>query len=119
MLIILVACSGDPVKSGTQWKGVCTQANHEPYPMVLTITERKGGQINGILHWPTLRDSKTKFTGKVAENNVSFTEYELIQGSNIGLPTVYNGEVVGNSIVGNWHGQYSGGMGTFEINLAD
>ena len=105
----------DMVASQTVWKGKCSQSGYESYPMIMYVRERKGGQINGILHWPTLRNSKTKFKGKIKDDSVSFTEYELIQGSGISLPTLYEAKIVDDLISGTW--TYADTRGTFHVQL--
>lgn len=105
----------DIVASQTVWKGKCSQSGYEPYPMIMYVRGRKGNEISGILHWPTLRNSKTKFKGKIKDDSVSFTEYELIQGSGIALPTLYEAKIVDDLISGTW--TYADTRGTFHVQL--
>lgn len=105
----------DKVASQTKWEGKCSQSGYDPYPMIMYVRERKNNELSGILHWPTLRNSKTKFKGRIKDESISFTEYELIQGSDIAMPTVYEGKVVDDFISGTW--TYADTRGTFHVQL--
>jgi hypothetical protein len=107
--------STDKVASQTEWKGKCSQSGYDPYPMIMYVLTRKNNEITGILHWPTLRNSKSKFKGKIKDDSITFTEYELIQGSGISIPTVYEGKVVDDLISGIWI--YGDERGTFYVEL--
>ena len=109
------ASAEDMVSSQTAWEGKCSQSGYEPYPMIMYVLERKNNEISGILHWPTLRNSKTRFKGKITDDSISFTEYELIQGSGIAMPTLYQGKVISDFISGTW--TYADANGTFHLKL--
>ncbi len=94
-------------------RGECDQPGYGTYPMRLTITRRNGDQIEGTIHWPTLRDSRTAFRGTLREGHVEVEEHTLLQGSGIGLPTNYAGDVHGGRLEGTWSG--SGYSGTFYL----
>lgn len=115
ILSILSAPAGksDPVKCHSEWQGKCSQVGYEPYPMIMQVNERKGSEISGILHWPTLQNSKTRFRGTVEGNRISFTEYELTEGGGIALPVIYGGQIIGEFMSGTWI--YAGENGTFSM----
>lgn len=100
--MILINCGKvDPLQSKTRWEGKCTQQGFEPYAMIMHVNERDGVNIAGVLQW-TLVPSKTRFRGTVIDNDLSFTEYELIEGGGIALPTFYLGKLDGSTIKGTW-----------------
>lgn len=103
----------DPVQSQTEWQGKCSQDGFEPYPMIMQIESRKGDEISGELRWPTLRNSKTRFRGVVENRRVSWVEYKLVEGGNIGFPTLYHAEIIGNALGGTW--VYAEDSGTFYL----
>jgi hypothetical protein len=107
----------DLVRSQTEWHGQCSQKGYKPYPMIMYVNERNGSEINGVLHWPTLRNSKTRFKGKIEDKHLTFTEYELIAGGGIAMPNLYEGEIIGNRIYGTW--RYRRQTGTFQIAFAE
>jgi hypothetical protein len=113
--ILYFGCTSDPVKKNAEFKGICSQSGTTPYPMMMTISERKGNLFSGVLHWPALHDSKTKITGIIEKGNVQFTEFELIQGSDIAFPTLYKGQIMKNSMSGVW--MFAQDQGTFYMEL--
>eukprot|EP01116_Phalansterium_solitarium_P015614 TRINITY_DN3467_c0_g1_i1.p1 TRINITY_DN3467_c0_g1~~TRINITY_DN3467_c0_g1_i1.p1 ORF type:complete len:498 (-),score=207.25 TRINITY_DN3467_c0_g1_i1:269-1705(-) len=94
--------AGSAVKAGSQWTGVCTlNDSDENFPMVMQVLARSGADFSGEVHWPTMNSAKTKFRGKIQGDNVTFEEYEAIQGAEeLELPSKYIGQVSGNSISG-------------------
>ena len=114
LALVLLGCGrNDPVQIQTEWQGKCTQSGFEPYPMVMRITERKGKEFRGILHWPTLNNNKTEFRGLVKNDEFYFVEYKSIQGSSIGIPTIYEGRIIGDSLTGTY--LYEKETGTFYV----
>lgn len=94
-------CSNDSVANiKGEWRGTCAQSNMAPYPIVMLISTQNGTEISGTINWPTLRNSTTRFNGTINGNNVRFVETELIVGSGIGIPCIYEGELLGKTIVG-------------------
>ena len=51
------------------------------FPQVLVVQSRKGNNISGEIHWPTLNSAKTKFRGTVKGNQIEHEEYEVITGT--------------------------------------
>lgn len=94
----------EKIKPGTVLEGTFNQYRHGSYPMIMEVTDVNGNEFSGLLHWPTLKDSKTKFRGTIdfEQNKVWFTEYELIQGSNIVLDGNYYAELTGSTLSGYW-----------------
>ena len=82
------------------WKGVCTQSGYAPYPMLLQIDTQSGNDISGVIRWPSLGDSITRFRGKVQNSRITFTEYELIQGRGAAVPTEYEASIKDDIIEG-------------------
>ncbi|MBM4070261.1 MAG: hypothetical protein FJ271_15095 [Planctomycetes bacterium] len=83
-----------------EWRGMCAQPNFAPYPMIMSMSATKGSEISGTIHWPTLRNSTTRFSGTIYGTKVRFVETELLSGSGIGIPCIYEGDVLGNTIAG-------------------
>lgn len=106
------------IKPGVIFEGTFNQFNYGTYPMIMEITAVDGLDFNGILHWPTLGDSKTKFKGKIDSilNQIWFTEYEQIQGSvQIVLNGNYYAELQDNTLNGYWNWPSGVKGGTFSI----
>jgi len=106
--------SSQPSLTGT-WRGTGAQPDMAPYPMVMSITQ-KGNEITGTINWPTLRNSTTRFIGTINGSKVRFVETELISGSGIGIPCVYEGELLGNTIAGTC--VYADQKATFSVSLS-
>lgn len=72
------------------------------YPLLLQLTGQNGSNLVGVLHHPETHDSQTKVKGSFANQRLTFTEYELIQGKDVYLPTDYAGEIKGDRLEGTW-----------------
>ncbi len=109
------------IKPGAIFEGPFDDYDYGTYPMRMEVTDVNGNEFSGILHWTTLRDSKTKFRGTIdsEQNKVWFTEYELIQGSNIVLNGNYYAELTGSTLSGYWNLPSGRTRGTFSISLQD
>ena len=83
-----------------EWRGSCAQPNMEPYPMIMQMTIGQDNKISGTVNWPTLNNSTTRFTGTIDGTTVRFVETQLLSGSGIGIPCVYEGDLLGNTIAG-------------------
>ena len=90
--------SDNPFKSGTLWKGRCSQAGRRPYSMTLKITSNDGNTFEGV---STFAFGQARFRGKIEGSNVSFTEYEKIRGR-VAVPCVYKGKLTGDLFEGAW-----------------
>lgn len=121
LAMLMTACgNSDPVRSHTEWRGRCFQMGYGFYPMIMTIDDRRGSEIYGILHWPTLGNSRTRFKGSIEGEELSLTEYELVEGTGVVVPTVYDGQLVGESISGTWTSpDYPDEGGTFQIDKTE
>ena len=109
------------IKPGVVFEGTFDQFNYGTYPMIMEITSVDGLEFNGILHWPTLGDSKTKFRGNIdsVTNKIWFTEYEQIQGSsNIVLNGDYYADIESQTLSGYWNWPNGGKGGTFSITMS-
>ncbi len=104
--------SAPKIEMPEEWAGTCAQPDMGPYPMIMSIT-KKGDEISGTIKWPTLRNSTTQFTGTIAGTKVRFVETELIEGSNVGVPCIYEGDLLGNTIAGTC--TYTNLRGTFFV----
>ena len=97
-----------PVVSGGEalpvtWKGACSMPPIKTdYPLLLQIDKQQGSNIVGVMHHPKLNDSKTKFKGTLVNNHLAFTEYELIRGKGVYLPTEYTADITGDKMEGTW-----------------
>ncbi|MCQ1537039.1 hypothetical protein FTO70_15445 [Methanosarcina sp. KYL-1] len=106
------------IKPGAFLEGTFDQYNYGSYPMIMEVTDVDGLEFSGILYWPDLGDSKTKFTGTIDPNlnQAWFTEYEQIQGSSsIVLNGDYYAELKGDTLSGYWNWPNGGEGGTFWI----
>ena len=90
--------SDNPFKSGTHWKGRCSQAGRRPYSMTLKITSNDGNTFEGVSTFPF---GQARFRGKIEGSNVSFTEYKKIRGR-VAVPCVYKGKLTGDLFEGAW-----------------
>ena len=114
LALALTGCGKrDSLQSQTEWAGRCSQVGYEPYPMIMIVSERNGQELSGLLHWPSLRNSKTRFKAVVEDRDVYLTEYELIEGSGLLLPSLYQGKLMGETLGGTW--RYAGHEGTFHL----
>ncbi len=106
------------IKQGVIFEGIFNQDNYGTYPMIMEIKTVNGLEFNGILHWPTLGDSKTKFRGKIDSilDQIWFTEFEQIQGSStIVLNGNYYAELENNILSGYWNFPNGENGGTFSL----
>lgn len=111
----------DIIKPCVIFEGTFNQFNYGIYPMIMEIKSVDGLEFNGILHWPTLGNSKTKFKGKIDSilNQIWFTEYEQIQGSvTIVLNGNYYAELKDNTLSGYWNWPNGVKGGLFSIKLS-
>jgi len=109
------------IKPSVVFEGTFDQFNYGTYPMIMEIISVDGLEFNGILHWPTLGDSKTKFRGNIdsVTNKIWFTEYEQIQGSsNIVLKGDYYADLEGQTLSGYWNWPNGVKGGTFSITMS-
>ena len=81
--------------------------------MTMIVSERNGQEISGMLYWPSLRNSKTRFKAVVEDGDFYLIEYELIEGSGLLLPSLYQGRLMGETLGGTW--RYAGHDGTFYL----
>ena len=72
------------------------------YPLLLQIESQQGSNLTGVLHHPQMHDCKTKFKGILTADRLAFTEYELIQGKGVYLPTEYTADIKGSKMEGTW-----------------
>ncbi|MDR2196150.1 MAG: hypothetical protein LBE50_06060 [Gallionellaceae bacterium] len=112
--VALPAFSDDLVASQTEWKGEGTGPG-AVWPVTMQVLERNSDQISGTLHWPTLGNSKTRFKGTVRGSEIVFTEYELIQGNGVAIPTAYRVSLTGQSMSGTW--MFRNQSGSFRVEL--
>lgn len=112
------------IKKNAEFVGVFSQptdqkfSNNIFYHFTLTITEVNAREktFRAEINWPDNNNSKTKAKGKFNSNNVYIVEYDLIEGSGVSFPTIYEGKVVGTSISGiAKHANY---QGTFFLDSA-
>jgi len=120
LILNLIQTTSDLLQAQTEWEGYFTQ-NGMPHKMFMHIIDRKGNEISGELHWkldwPPV-DAKTVFMGRILDKQISFTEYKLIQGRGISIPTLYLGKLSNSTIKGTWLNTVGGHVasGVFEIN---
>jgi hypothetical protein len=114
--ILFGQSDNNQIQSQTIWKGTCTQSCMEPYEMILKIENRKENEISGTIDWPLVR-CRTKIQGHIIDNNISFTENSIIEGSGVVLHTTYLGKIESNTITGTWlHKEKTGvASGNFKI----
>jgi len=94
---------------------------HQHVQSAVLTPGRKDVRITGILHWPTLEDGRTTWTGLVNEDsppqffpfdrgiafnelNVVNSEGEVITESNL-VPSSYTALLVRNTILGKFSGE--------------
>ncbi len=107
--------AADPLQPGAVGTGTFAQPDMAPYPMILTVTARKGNVVYGTLRWPTLRNSRSRFQGVIHQGvRFTFVEYEVIQGT-LAVPTVYQATILGDRVAGT--GQYANITGTFQLHF--
>ncbi|KYQ96930.1 BRCT domain-containing protein [Tieghemostelium lacteum] len=87
---------------GTEWAGVCTDENGEPYVFNMTVESFKDNQYHGCIQWVTLNSSVTKYKGTVgADHSFNFQEYEIVKGQDeVEVPSDYTSFIYGDTISG-------------------
>jgi hypothetical protein len=102
-----------------RWEGTFEQyVPSKSYPMRLEVSGVSGGNFNGVLHWPTLRDSKTTISGEQKGEDLVWTEDSLLQGRGVLLHGNYKASVTGaDSIEGKcYHSSLGrGAVGSFVL----
>jgi hypothetical protein len=86
------------------------------HPFELAITTRKEDKLEGIIEWPTLDNTITKWRGKIEGSSISIEEFETMEGDGVEVPNNYVGKFSSGKIVGmatDPHGETS----RFEITL--
>jgi len=86
-----------------QWRGTFRQTGLGTFPMDMTIARASAGAISGVLHWPTIMNSRTAFVGKVRGRDLTWTETRLLQGGRVVLHGKYVGHLDDkDDLSGNW-----------------
>jgi len=92
---------------GSHFKGTCVYPaeNTDSFPFSLTVckTNEKENELEGIMEWPTLNKTITKWVGIVSkkENLFKWREYEAIKGQDeIELPNNYKANLIENNLIG-------------------
>jgi hypothetical protein len=112
VLLFMSGCS-NKISPGTTLVGEAVQepagVDGARYPMIMHIDTYDGYGVSGTLHWPTLRDSRTRFRGTFnSDNEWEFVEYELLQGSGIVLPAHFKAKLTGETMIGTCRAQDRG-----------
>lgn len=103
----------NPFRKGAVLHGHFAQQGHKgSYSMKMTVEKFANGIISGVLSWPSLK-GRSRFKGKVSGDKVYFSEYEVISGSGVGIPHIYEGTIVANSISGIC--RHADELGTFHM----
>jgi len=75
--------------------GVLRGTKLTPYPFELHIStlSSDGASFQGHIVWPTLQNCKTKVKGTLdrANQQLTFEEYDLLEGDAVELPNLYVG----------------------------
>jgi len=89
-------------KRGTQWMGTCAmESDGSTFPLVMVVQSRKGNNVTGEIHWPTLNSAKTKFKGTIKGDEIEHEEYEVITGQDdVVIPAKYNSKINGDNLSG-------------------
>ncbi len=102
-----------------QWEGTFEQyVPVKSYPMKFEISDANGRSFQGVLHWPTLRDSKTAVTGEQHGKDLVWSEDSLLQGSGVLLHGTYKAFFSGSGRIEGkcYHSQLgSGAVGSFVL----
>eukprot|EP01098_Paradermamoeba_levis_P007128 TRINITY_DN2957_c0_g5_i2.p1 TRINITY_DN2957_c0_g5~~TRINITY_DN2957_c0_g5_i2.p1 ORF type:complete len:488 (+),score=180.22 TRINITY_DN2957_c0_g5_i2:103-1464(+) len=78
------------LKEKAEFKGECYQT----FPFNLTITSRKDESVTGTIKWPSFGNTKTKFKGKIENDNVLvFEEHDILEGDGVEVPVSYSGKL--------------------------
>jgi hypothetical protein len=106
-------------KQNNHFKGVFSQpsdqrnasATASNFELLITDSDANEKTFNGQITWTQINNSKTKVKGKYYEDNAYLVEYELIEGSGVSFPTIYEGKIISSSISGiakhaNYHGTF-------------
>eukprot|EP01133_Synstelium_polycarpum_P014958 gene14958-17685_t len=74
---------------GAEFEGNLVQ----DFNLSLKVTSRKSDKsVEGTIDWVDF-STKTKFRGTLEGNAIKFTEYEVISGDGVELPTIYTGTI--------------------------
>lgn len=101
----------EKMQLNTEYAGVC----YQPFPFRLQISKIDGSAVEGFITWPTA-SAKTKMRGTITNEELTFEEYELVSGTDIELPTNYNGKIFVNTLKGEFKSK--GMEGDFKIDVA-
>lgn len=95
------AAAAVPLPPGSRWRGMCYESTGTNYSVVIDITKREGKTFEAVVYWPQINNSSTRARGSIEGVQLVFTEYALIQGADVAIPTHYRAELLpGNRIVG-------------------
>jgi len=90
------------------------------YPFTIKIVKRKGPLVEGTIKW-ALQKSKTKFKGKINNDELTFEEYEIAEKGEeedgVKVPMLYSGKIETASISGTFGPTVSATKGKFTIKL--
>jgi len=88
------------IAGNSEWNGVCISKD-DTYVMKLVVKDRKDDDIEGIINWPGVGNALTKFKGKIADDKVTFEEYEAVTGQDdVELPQYYEATLSGTNLTG-------------------
>jgi len=120
---------GDTSNSALNEKGALSEGkkysgtSHVEYPFTIKIAKRKGLVVEGTIKW-TLQKSKTKFKGKINNNELTFEEYEVVEKGDeedpVKVPMLYSGKFsdsTSNDIAGTFGPAVNVTKGKFTIKL--
>ena len=95
---------------------ISSEERNYNFSLKVTEVDAISKTFNAEITWSSLANSKTKAKGNFSADSVYIVEYELIEGSGVSFPTIYEGKVVGTSISGiAKHANY---QGTFFLDSA-
>ncbi len=82
------------------WSGSGLQSEGDfSFTMILNIVEQNGSSISGIITYPSVDNGQSRFSGSVSGNSLTFTEYEVISGSQV-VPAHYKATISGTTMSG-------------------
>lgn len=109
-----------PLKVNTTWMGVCSSEDSH-IPFYLKIESIVSGAVEGVVRWPTLKNSAMKMKGTVLGNAFQYTEYEIIHGVDEVEPgTEYTANLENeHTMSGSWELPGADMAGTFTASLLE
>jgi hypothetical protein len=102
------------IKKNSEFKGVFAQptqqstslSTQESMALKISSVDANRKTFTGEISWTS---GKTRVRGKYNSHEINMVEYELVEGSRLLFPTIYEGDIIAASFSGiAYHADYEG-----------